>query len=280
MPHPCARRGSTRNRHPPSLRSRSSTTARCWSSTRPPRADALAALTAPAEQLFATLPLVELPVLSTNPAIRAALWHIRKGLYATIAGARPSGTTALLEDIAVPVARLSDTCAGLQRLFEIHGYGDAVIFGHAKDGNIHFLLTEDFDDPASVARYRAFTEDMVDLVLAAGGTLKAEHGTGKIMAPFVARQYGPELYAIMRDIKRAFDPAGILNPDTRAHRRRRPAPAQPQVDPDRRSRGRPLRRVRLLRTGLPEQGPHHHAAPADRRASRDRRGACARRRAR
>ena len=110
--------------------------------------------------------------------------------------------------------RLSETCEGLQRLFEIHGYRDAVIFGHAKDGNIHFLLTEHFDDPASVVRYRAFTEDMVDLVLAAGGTLKAEHGTGKIMAPFVARQYGPELYAIMRDIKRAFDPCGILNPDT------------------------------------------------------------------
>lgn len=177
-------------------------------------ADALAELTTPAEQLFATVPLVELPVLSTNAAIRAALWHVRKGLYATIAGARPSGTTALLEDIAVPVAQLSETCAGLQRLFDIHGYGNAVIFGHAKDGNIHFLITEHFDDPASVARYRAFTEDMVDLVLAAGGTLKAEHGTGKIMAPFVARQYGPELYAIMREIKRAFDPAGILNPDT------------------------------------------------------------------
>lgn len=177
-------------------------------------AEELAALAESADQLFATLPLVELPVLSTNPVLRAALWHIRKGLYATVAGARPSGTTALLEDIAVPIGRLSDTCAGLQRLFEIHGYGDAVIFGHAKDGNIHFLITEDFDDPASVVRYRAFTEDMVDLVLAAGGTLKAEHGTGKIMAPFVARQYGPDLYAIMRDIKRAFDPAGILNPDT------------------------------------------------------------------
>ncbi len=96
----------------------------------------------------------------------------------------------------------------------MHGYAEAVIFGHAKDGNIHFLITEDFADPASLARYRAFTEDMVELVLAAGGTLKAEHGTGKIMAPFVERQYGPELYRIMLDIKRAFDPAGILNPDT------------------------------------------------------------------
>ncbi|MFB7893575.1 FAD-binding and (Fe-S)-binding domain-containing protein [Microbacterium sp. NPDC056044] len=177
-------------------------------------AQALTELIVPAEKLFATLALVESPSLSADPGSRAALWHVRKGLYATIAGARPSGTTALLEDIAVPVERLSDTCAGLQRLFESHGYRDAVIFGHAKDGNIHFLITEDFDDPAGVVRYRAFTENMVDLVLAAGGTLKAEHGTGKIMAPFVARQYGPVLFAMMQDIKRAFDPAGILNPDT------------------------------------------------------------------
>lgn len=167
-----------------------------------------------AEALFARLSLTTQPVLSQDPTVRASLWHIRKGLYATIAGARRSGTTALLEDIAVPVARLSETCAGLTRLFEIHGYGDAVIFGHAKDGNIHFLITEDFADKASLDRYRAFTEDMIDLVLDAGGTLKAEHGTGRIMAPFVERQYGPVLYRMMHDIKRAFDPAGILNPDT------------------------------------------------------------------
>lgn len=167
-----------------------------------------------AESLFTRLPLTVVPVLSREAQVRASLWHIRKGLYATVAGARPSGTTALLEDIAVPVARLSETCAGLTRLFEIHGYADAVIFGHAKDGNVHFLINEDFDSESNVARYRAFTEDMVDLVLGAGGTLKAEHGTGRIMAPFVARQYGPVLYQVMLDIKAAFDPAGILNPDT------------------------------------------------------------------
>ncbi|MBX3098986.1 MAG: FAD-binding oxidoreductase [Salinibacterium sp.] len=174
----------------------------------------LARLSSDAELLFARLPLTAAPVLSQDAGVRASLWHIRKGLYATVAGARPSGTTALLEDIAVPVAQLSETCAGLTRLFEIHGYADAVIFGHAKDGNVHFLINEDFDIESNVARYRAFTEDMVDLVLGAGGTLKAEHGTGRIMAPFVARQYGPVLYRMMLDIKRAFDPAGILNPDT------------------------------------------------------------------
>ncbi len=167
-----------------------------------------------ARQLFASLSLTTVPELSSDAKVRASLWHIRKGLYATVAGARPSGTTALLEDIAVPVAQLSSTCVALTRLFEIHGYLDAVIFGHAKDGNVHFLINENFEVDANVARYRAFTEDMVELVLAAGGTLKAEHGTGRIMAPFVARQYGPVLYGMMLDIKLAFDPAGILNPDT------------------------------------------------------------------
>ncbi|NBX24378.1 MAG: FAD-binding oxidoreductase, partial [Microbacteriaceae bacterium] len=174
---------------------------------------ALAAQSRTAMKLFATLSLAVEPELTQDARVRASLWHIRKGLYATVAGARPSGTTALLEDIAVPVARLSETCAKLIRLFEIHGYDDAVIFGHAKDGNIHFLVNEDFESATNVTRYRAFTEDMVEMVLAAGGTLKAEHGTGRIMAPFVKRQYGAELYQVMLDIKRAVDPAGILNPD-------------------------------------------------------------------
>ena len=152
------------------------------------------------------------PELSTDKTVRDELWHIRKGLYASVAGARRSGTTALLEDIAVPVDHLASTCVGLQELFAKHGYDDAVIFGHAKDGNIHFLVNEDFQNPISAERYRQFTEEMVDLVLSKGGSLKAEHGTGRMMAPFVERQYGPELYALMVRVKEAFDPAGILNP--------------------------------------------------------------------
>ncbi|MDF2444096.1 MAG: D-lactate dehydrogenase [Subtercola sp.] len=173
----------------------------------------LAGFEAAATTLFGSLATTVAPVLSGDPGIRAALWHLRKGLYAQIAGARPAGTTALLEDIAVPVARLSDVCTGLIALFALHGYDDAVIFGHAKDGNIHFLINEDFEVPSNLVRYRAFTEDMVELVLAAGGTLKAEHGTGRIMAPYVRRQYGDVLYGMMLEIKSVFDPAGILNPD-------------------------------------------------------------------
>jgi D-lactate dehydrogenase len=187
--------------------------------------EALGSKLATAPALFASLPIASSATLTADPAARARLWHIRKGLFTAVAGARPSGTTALLEDIAVPVARLNETCTRLIDLFAKYGYEGSVIFGHAKDGNIHFLLNERFDDPEKLARYEAFTEAMVDLVLGQGGTLKAEHGTGRIMAPYVRRQYGDELYAVMWEIKRLVDPEMLLNPgvlltdDPRAHTR-------------------------------------------------------------
>ena len=175
-------------------------------------ADELAQLVARGAQTLAGQPLEAAASFSSDPAARAAAWKLRKGLYASVAGARPSGTTALLEDVVVPVDRLAPTCATLQTLFERYAYDDSVIFGHAKDGNIHFMLTDRFESADQLARYRAFTEDMVELVLDAGGNLKAEHGTGRVMAPYVRRQYGDELYDVMRELKRLCDPAGILNP--------------------------------------------------------------------
>lgn len=177
-------------------------------------------------------------VFSSDPAQRAAAWTFRKGLYASVAGARPSGTTALLEDVVVPVARLADTCEGLQQLFARFGYSDSVIFGHAKDGNIHFMLTDRFEGAKALGRFEGFTEAMVDLVLDAGGNLKAEHGTGRAMAPYVRRQYGDELYDVMVALKRLLDPSGILNPgviisdDPGAHMRdlKTPVSIEPEAD--------------------------------------------------
>ncbi|MEU7892028.1 FAD-binding and (Fe-S)-binding domain-containing protein [Nonomuraea sp. NPDC049152] len=186
--------------------------------------------------VLAELPLASPPRLSGEATVRAALWHIRKGLYAAVAGARPPETTALLEDIAVPVPALVETCAQLTELFGRHGYEDSVIFGHAKDGNLHFMLTERFSSGRAPERYEAFTEDMVDLVLAHGGTLKAEHGTGRVMAPFVRRQFGDELYEVMRELKTLCDPTGILNPgvlisdDAAVHLRH--LKSVPTVDPE------------------------------------------------
>ncbi|UYG17853.1 FAD-binding oxidoreductase [Brachybacterium huguangmaarense] len=176
-----------------------------------------------ADRLARALDLAAPLAMTEDAERRAALWTTRNGLYAAVAGARPAGAIALLEDVVVPVGALDATCTGLQGLFARHGYEDPVVFGHAKDGNIHFLLNEKLGEGQD--RYEAFTHDMVDLVLGQGGNLKAEHGTGRVMAPFVERQYGPELYAVMREIKRLVDPAGILNPgvlltdDASAHTR-------------------------------------------------------------
>jgi D-lactate dehydrogenase len=175
-----------------------------------PEEDLLAERERTAADLFPALALSAPARLSRQADGRAALWHIRKGLYASVAGARPSGTTALLEDVAVPVPALADLCDELIALFSEHRYERSVIFGHAKDGNLHFMLNERFD--TDLERYADFTEDMVRAVLARGGTLKAEHGTGRVMAPFVRRQYGDELYEVMREVKRLCDPAGALNP--------------------------------------------------------------------
>ena len=174
--------------------------------------DELDELVAPGARLLSQLALRAPAVLSQNAAERALAWKLRKGLYTSVAGARPSGTTALLEDIVVPVPSLAPTCESLQELFAQYGYGDSVIFGHAKDGNIHFMLTDRFEGDAAMGRFTGFTEAMVDLVLGAGGNLKAEHGTGRVMAPYVRRQYGDELYDVMRELKRLCDPRGILNP--------------------------------------------------------------------
>ncbi|MFC5928405.1 FAD-binding oxidoreductase [Cryobacterium melibiosiphilum] len=175
-------------------------------------AERLAELQGTGVTLAAGLGLSSPAAFSSDAAARAQMWHLRKGLYAAVAGARPQGTTALLEDVVVPVPALGRTCIELISLFDRYQYRDSVIFGHAKDGNIHFMLTDGFAGAESLDRYRDFTEDMVELVLGEGGSLKAEHGTGRVMAPYVRRQYGDELYDVMRQIKLLCDPVGMLNP--------------------------------------------------------------------
>ncbi|GAA2514878.1 FAD-binding and (Fe-S)-binding domain-containing protein [Kocuria salsicia] len=195
-------------------------------------------LAAAASSTFDALDLTGPVSLTTDPRERKSLWTVRKGLYTTVAGNRPTGTNALLEDVVVPVDQLGSTCEELTGLFDAHDYRDSVIFGHAKDGNVHFMLNEQFDDPAQLRRYERFTEEMVDLVLERGGSLKAEHGTGRIMAPFVRRQYGDELYEVMCELKALIDPQNRFNPgvilteDPRAYLRdlKTAPPVESEVD--------------------------------------------------
>ncbi|MBM7051986.1 FAD-binding and (Fe-S)-binding domain-containing protein [Rothia sp. ZJ1223] len=175
-------------------------------------AEELRTLEDAAAPMFASLPVVAPVEMTTDLSERNKLWQARRGLYTTVAGNRPSGTNALLEDVVVPVDVLGETCQELGTLFDVHGYEDSVIFGHAKDGNVHFMLNEKFDDADKLRRYEAFTEDMVDLIVGRQGSLKAEHGTGRIMAPYIERQFGTELYEVMVEVKRLIDPTALLNP--------------------------------------------------------------------
>lgn len=159
-----------------------------------------------------SLPLAIPHEMTSDATERGLLWATRNNLYASVAGARPTGTNALLEDVVVPVEKLGMACDDLTKLFAAHNYPGSVIFGHAKDGNVHFLLNEQFRDAQKLERYKIFTEEMVDVILGYDGSLKAEHGTGRIMAPYIERQFGPELYGVMRKIKDLADPKRMLNP--------------------------------------------------------------------
>lgn len=141
------------------------------------------------------------------------LWNIRKGLFPAVGAVRETGTSVIIEDVAFPMEKLADATLELQALFAKHGYTEAIIFGHALEGNLHFVFTPDMNDPAEVARYRTFMDEVCSMV-AEGykGSLKAEHGTGRNMAPFVEMEWGREAYALMKEIKALFDPKGILNP--------------------------------------------------------------------
>jgi len=175
-------------------------------------ADRVAGLSRVVRGLEGLATLAKPYAFSTDPVERAQSWLVRKGLYTAVAGARPTGSTALLEDVVVPMDALTGTVGEIQGLCSRYGYDDAVIFGHAKDANLHFMINPDLRDPSQLGAYEKFSDELVDLILAADGSLKAEHGTGRIMAPFVERQYGPELYQVMREVKALFDPQGTLNP--------------------------------------------------------------------
>ncbi|MDO9622853.1 MAG: FAD-binding and (Fe-S)-binding domain-containing protein [Pseudomonas sp.] len=151
---------------------------------------------------------------SEDPTVYNLLWKIRKDTFPAVGAVRQTGTTVIIEDVTFPVEQLAEGVNRLLALFDKHHYDEAIIFGHALEGNLHFVFTQGFDDPLQVARYSAFMDDVTQLVAVEfGGSLKAEHGTGRNMAPFVELEWGADAYQLMWQLKRLLDPQGILNPD-------------------------------------------------------------------
>lgn len=148
-----------------------------------------------------------------DPAVYSKYWAIRSGIFPSVGGTRPLGTTVLIEDVAFHIEDLPQATVDLAKLLEDYGYDDSCIYGHALEGNYHFIISQSFDSQEEIKRYENLMRAVVELVIDKyDGSLKAEHGTGRNMAPFVKREWGDKAYQIMLDVKNLFDPKGILNP--------------------------------------------------------------------
>lgn len=142
-----------------------------------------------------------------------AYWTMRSGIFPTVGSTRPVGTSCLIEDVAFQVEDLPEATADLRKILIKHNYQDAVIYGHALEGNFHFILNQSFETAEEITRYELLMNEVIDLVVDKyQGSLKAEHGTGRNMAPFVKREWGEKAFQLMKDVKELFDPKGLLNP--------------------------------------------------------------------
>ena len=147
-----------------------------------------------------------------DPAVYGKYWAIRSGIFPSVGGTRPVGTSCLIEDVAFPIESLPEATVKLQKLIADHGYDDACIYGHAFEGNYHFILNQSFKSKNEVDRYAEMMRDVAKLVVEGyDGSLKAEHGTGRNMAPFVKYEWGDKAYEVMKELKTIFDPDGLLN---------------------------------------------------------------------
>ena len=150
-----------------------------------------------------------------DPRIQTGMWTLRNGLFGLIGEHRRQGTALITEDVCFPPADIGEAAAELMELLKGYGYPDAVM-GHAPYGNLHFFLTADFSDNEELEKYSRFLDELTALVVDKyDGSMKAEHGTGINMAPFVQREWGEEIFELFWEVKRTLDPDGILAPDVK-----------------------------------------------------------------
>jgi D-lactate dehydrogenase len=194
------------------------------------------------KQLRIRLAIESIPTYSeyeftSNPKQYYFNWKARKGLLPTVGGMRKTGTSVIIEDVAFPLSTLAEACLALKELFKKYEYHDAYLFGHALEGNLHLVFSQDFSNQTEVDRYEKLMSELAILVVDRfDGSLKAEHGTGRNMAPFVEKEWGTAAYEIMKRIKTIFDPNNkinpdvIINPDPKAHLKHlKPMPASHEI---------------------------------------------------
>ncbi len=150
---------------------------------------------------------------TSDPEECSKYWAIRSGIFPSVGGTRPLGTTVIIEDIAFHIEDLPQATMDLSEMLKHHGYEDSCIYGHALNGNYHFIIAQSFETEDDVKKYQNLMLEIERLVVDKyDGSLKAEHGTGRNMTPFVKHEWGEAAYSIMREVKDLFDPEGILNP--------------------------------------------------------------------
>ncbi len=156
--------------------------------------------------------LIREPEFHRDAETTEVYWTVREGMHGLVGRMRPPGTALIVEDVCVRPDRMAAMATDLQALLTEHGFLPGVA-GHASAGNLHFMLTPDFAKAEDLERYDSFMEGLIELVVDRyDGSLKAEHGTGVNMAPFVEREWGAQATALMRRVKALADPDGVLAP--------------------------------------------------------------------
>ena len=172
----------------------------------------LDAYVAAANEIFAGHETIRPIDFTRDPEGIELSWRVREGLHGLIGRLRLPGTALIIEDVCVPPERIAEGARDLQALLGEHGFL-AGVAGHASAGNLHFMLTPDFAKQEDLDRYEAFMAGLVELIVDKyDGSLKAEHGTGINMAPYVEREWGEKATELMWRVKGLADPKGVLSP--------------------------------------------------------------------
>jgi D-lactate dehydrogenase len=174
--------------------------------------DELDPLVAQAERVLSAHELIRPADFTRDPERIEVAWTVREGLHGLIGRLRPPGTALIIEDVCVPPERIAESAEDIRALLGEHGFLTGVA-GHTSAGNLHFMLTPDFSKPEDTQRYEKFMGKLVELILDKyDGSLKAEHGTGVNMSPYVEREWGKRATELMWRVKQLADPDGVLAP--------------------------------------------------------------------
>jgi D-lactate dehydrogenase len=169
-------------------------------------------LVAGGEEILREHELIRPPDFTRDERRIEVAWTVREGLHGLIGRFRPPGTSLIIEDVCVPPERIAESARDIQALLTENGFLPGVA-GHTSAGNLHFMLTPDFAKQEDLERYETFMSKLVELILDKyDGSLKAEHGTGVNMAPYVEREWGERATELMWRVKQLADPDAVLAP--------------------------------------------------------------------